>query len=172
DNIYNTEDHTFKVLRNLLRIRILLFFPVTKIPHVILLPRQAYIDKRQEMIDPRGNQQWKIQRNRRLYHTRLEIIPKFPYSQFQLYFTSKQDSTHIQPANQFFFMLPQRRTSLLILMTLLYQTSFKLRPIVSTCGTFCYETAQFLSITLEVEPETSIEEAKAGYNSRQRRDSA
>ena len=139
--MFNEKDYTCKVLHKLMSDQELAVLPADKDSSVVILPRAAYVDKLEQMIQE-GIQGGKYALTEDTTIKDLQSFQNFLTRNFK----SILPLDEIKPSsNQPAFLYGTAKTHKFDNPEEMTVDNLKLRPIVSTCGTFYYDTAKYLA---------------------------
>ena len=144
-NIYNTPDNTWKSLRGLSENPNITVLRGDKDSTVVIIPREVYIRKLETMIEE-GISQGKYETTNDCTLSDLKSFQDFLYRNFSKNSFTTLDLTQIRPvSNQPARLYATAKTHKFEDHKLITTENLKLRPIISTCGTYFYETAKALA---------------------------
>ena len=140
-NVHSTPDYTYKVLQKLASDPNLVVLSGDKDSSVVIMQREVYVEKLEDMIKE-GISNGK--------YTETEDTTLQDLKSFQSFlvrnFKSSLPLDKIKPtSNQPAFLYGTAKTHKFDNHSEITNENLKLRPIVSTCGTFYYDTAKFLA---------------------------
>ena len=144
-NIYNTPDNTWKSLRGLSENPNITVLRGDKDSTVVIIPREVYISKLETMIEE-GISQGKYETTTDCTLSDLKSFQDFLYRNFSKNPSTTLDHTQIRPvSNQPARLYATAKTHKFEDHKLITTENLKLRPIISTCGTYFYERAKALA---------------------------
>ncbi|KAL9977773.1 hypothetical protein ACROYT_G015213 [Oculina patagonica] len=140
-NIHNTPDYTYKVLQKLASDPDLVVLSGDKDSSVVIMQRADYVNKLETMIEEGiTNGKYVVTDD-----NTLKVLKSFQ-NFLTRNFKSSLPLDKIKPtSNQPAFLYGTAKTHKFQNPEQITKDNLKLRPIVSTCGTFYYETAKFLA---------------------------
>ena len=140
-NIFSTPDHTYKVLHKLASDPDLVVLSGDKDSSVVIMQRADYVNKLETMIEEGiANGKYVVTEDNTLKD--LKSFQDFLTRNFK----SSLPLNKVKPtSNQPAFLYGTAKTHKFQNSEQITKDNLKLRPIVSTCGTFYYETAKFLA---------------------------
>lgn len=145
NNVYHTTDYTYKILQKLASDSDLVVLSGDKDSSVVILPKEKYVEKMETLIYE-GIQEGKYAPTT---DTTISVLTSFQ-NFLQRNFRTTLPLDKIKPSsNQPAFLYGTAKTHKFDHLEEITSDNLKLRPIVSTIGTFYYETAKFLAEYLQ-----------------------